>query len=30
VVQWMATCEAARTHPILPESLVSVYGSQRT
>lgn len=30
VVQWMASCEAARAHPTLPEGLASTYGSPRT
>lgn len=29
MVKWMATCEASRAHPLLPEPLVSKYGSQR-
>ncbi|MEP6914797.1 MAG: oxygenase MpaB family protein [Acidobacteriota bacterium] len=29
IVQWMASCEAARTHPILPDTLSNTFGSQR-
>jgi hypothetical protein len=30
VVQWMASCEAARAQPVLPDSLANTFGSQRT
>jgi hypothetical protein len=29
LVQWMASCEAARTHPVLPESVANTFGSPR-
>jgi hypothetical protein len=30
VVQWMASCQASRSHPMLPEALAEAFGSQRT
>jgi hypothetical protein len=29
VVQWMATCKAARSHELLPEALAARFGSSR-
>jgi hypothetical protein len=29
VVQWMAACEAGRSHPMLPEALANTLGSPR-
>jgi hypothetical protein len=29
LVQWMASCEAARTHPVLPEAVATTFGSPR-
>ena len=29
VVRWMASCEAARAHPVLPEAFANTFGSHR-